>query len=135
MAALYFPKATAKRPNGDTWEIEGLTPIDKSLPQPSETNPQKQIRFIGLACHEAENLYLSDEVLRSKGTNWTDATEAIIARASQHGNKQKLLEEAPKWDRQKEDLKTIIEEIAKSIDPKKCSLDSARRKSNWFSTP
>ncbi len=43
---------------------------DKAKPQPSQDNPQKHVRFIQLACHEFENLYLTDQVLALLGTNW-----------------------------------------------------------------
>ena len=31
------------------------------------------IRYLQLACHESENLYLSDEVLSDMGTTWNEA--------------------------------------------------------------
>jgi len=73
---------------------------DKSLPEDSPTSPQKHVKFIRLCCHEAENLYLTDEVLRLMGTNWDAAIGAIVASSSNHGSKAEKLAQAGSWDRQ-----------------------------------
>jgi predicted ATP-dependent endonuclease of OLD family len=52
---------------------------DKGKPAANEHTPQNHVRFIQLACHEAENLYLTDEVLAEIGTNWVDACAKIVA--------------------------------------------------------
>ena len=55
---------------------------DKPLPKPNADSPQRHIGFIGLACHEAENLYLTDEVLEALGTDWNKASAAIAAKGA-----------------------------------------------------
>lgn len=91
---------------------------DKSLPLPTENNPQAHVRFVKLECHEAENLYLTDEVLQQIGTTWPQASAAIVAAAPQHGAKAGPLANALNWNRQTEDVKQLISEISLAIDPK-----------------
>ncbi|MBM2812596.1 MAG: family ATPase [Chloroflexi bacterium] len=43
---------------------------DKTLPQVTPTSPQEFIKYVKLSCHEAENLFLSDEVLADLGVTW-----------------------------------------------------------------
>lgn len=92
---------------------------DKGKPQPNDKAPQDHIRFIQLRCHEAENLYLTDEVLASMGVDWPQAAAKIVAGGPSHGAKQALLALAAGWDRQKVDIKTVIEEISLALDDKK----------------
>jgi hypothetical protein len=92
---------------------------DKGKPQPSDKAPQDHIRFIQLQCHEAENLYLTDEVLATLGLDWVQAAARIVAAAPNHGAKQALLAQAASWDRQTVDIKSIIEEIALAVDDKR----------------
>jgi predicted ATPase len=92
---------------------------DKGIPQANEKAPQDHIRFIQLQCHEAENLYLTDEVLASLGINWQQAAAKIVAAAPNHGAKQALLQSATTWNRHEVDIKTIIEEIALALDEKR----------------
>ncbi len=96
-----------------------LIDSDKGKPRHSEDAPQNRIRFIQLACHESENLYISDEVLDSLGTNWTNACEAIVDAADQYGDKAALLKTARTWDRKSIDIKRVIEEISLILDKKK----------------
>lgn len=91
---------------------------DKNIPQPSGTNSQSQVRFIGLSCHESENLFLADEVLAFLGTTWSVATNLIVRESSNYGNKAKMLASAPRWNRKSEDLKLVINEVSKILDSK-----------------
>ena len=91
---------------------------DKNPPVPDANNPQNFIRFLRLNCHEAENLYLTDEVLAVLGLTWPNAKEKIRAAAHQHGDKEPLLAQVDDWDRQRHDLKRVINEIAKILDDK-----------------
>ena len=92
---------------------------DKNLPVPNSDNPQKNIRFIKLACHESENLYLSDEFLSDMETNWNTAKTAIVEKSEGYGEKAEALTDADNWNREKEDIKDVINEIAEIIDPKR----------------
>jgi len=91
---------------------------DKALPQPSPTKPQTHVKFLRLNCREAENLYLTDEVLQTLGTDWPAATAAITQRANEFGAKAQALSNAANWNRQNDDLKPVINEIGGIIDPK-----------------
>jgi predicted ATPase len=106
------------RDSGDDAVGFALLDADKSLPEPSETNPQKHIKFLRLACHEAENLFLADEVLTVLGHTWDAAAKLIVARADEFGNKAEFLKYAEMWDRAKEDLKNVINEVSKILDAK-----------------
>lgn len=91
---------------------------DKPLPQPNPDSPQEHIRFIRLACHESENLYLTDEVLKSLNTDWQTASNTIAARAGEFGQKGALLAGAPNWDRKNADVHDLMEQITQILDPK-----------------
>jgi hypothetical protein len=72
---------------------------DKQLPVASTQVPQAHVKFIRLACHEAENLYLTDEVLSALETDWPRAAKAISEAADKFGQKAPLLKVAETWDR------------------------------------
>ncbi|MCZ6652942.1 MAG: AAA family ATPase [Planctomycetota bacterium] len=91
---------------------------DKSLPEASPQNPQQHIRFLRLACHEAENLYLTDEVLALLGTDWESASDRIVAKSGDFGQKADLLAAAKTWNRKQADLKEVIEELTQVLDEK-----------------
>jgi len=91
---------------------------DKSLPRASVNLPQDHIKFIKLICHEAENLYLSDEVMNQIGTTWGDASTAISASAISHGSKATELANAANWDRMNDDVKNLIGEVSLAVDAK-----------------
>lgn len=91
---------------------------DKTLPQPNPDNPQEFIRYVRLECHEAENLYLTDEVLAYMGCTWEEAIAKLLEKSNNFGNKAEFLRGAVDWDRQKVDLKGYIKEISQIIDPK-----------------
>lgn len=91
---------------------------DKPLPETTATS-QLHVPFLRLACREAENLYLSDEVLAvMDGLTWETAKAKIKAGASKHGNKEAALLGCDGWDRHQEDIKNLISEIADSLDVK-----------------
>lgn len=91
---------------------------DKPVPQANQDNQQRYIRFIGMNCHEAENLYLTDVVLKDLGHTWDTATTVLISEADRFGNKADLLKACRSWDRQQVDIKALIQEIAVVLDPK-----------------
>jgi predicted ATPase len=90
---------------------------DKPLPAPGSP-PQDHVQFIQLACHETENLYLTDEVLGLFGKTWEEAREEIKLAAAQFGAKESALVAAANADRRHGDVKEVITEIAKILDPK-----------------
>lgn len=91
---------------------------DKPKPHPSPQNTQDHIRFIKLNCHEAENLFLTDQVLNDLSRTWADAAELISARANEFGEKAEILAAAQTWDRRTSDLKSVIEQVSLILDPK-----------------
>jgi hypothetical protein len=91
---------------------------DKSLPQPNPDVPQNHVRFICLNCREAENLYLCDETLALIGIGWGQASAKIAAESGRFGNKAAKLASAPQWNRQWDDLKYVIDEVASILDAK-----------------
>ncbi|MBV2126518.1 MAG: AAA family ATPase [Candidatus Thiodiazotropha sp. (ex Ctena orbiculata)] len=95
-----------------------LIDLDKPLPQPNEHNPQRNIKYIQLNCHESENLYLSDEVLADMGTDWVQAKTKIKEMADQYGNISDDLLNVETWDRRTEDIKHLINQLAEILDPK-----------------
>ena len=91
---------------------------DAALPDDCHNNPQNYIRFIRLNCHEAENLYLTDEVLELLETGWDEARNKIVENSVSYGNKCQRLSGACNWDRRNEDIKDVISEIADILDDK-----------------
>ena len=91
---------------------------DKKLPVQNEQNPQNFIEFIKLNCHEAENLFLTDEVLADLDLTWGQAIDLIKYEASVYGQKESLLASVDDWDRQTHDLKVVINEVANILDDK-----------------
>lgn len=89
---------------------------DKGLPQANQANPQDHVKFLQLNCRESENLYLTDEVLALLGTDWGEASAKIAAESGNFGNKAVKLNNAATWDRQREDIKDVIEEISSILD-------------------
>lgn len=106
------------RENSETVAGYALLDGDKAKPHANADTPQKHIRYIQLACHESENLYLTDEVLELLGTNWRDASARIVAEADKFGNKAAQLKGAATWDRKNGDIKAIIQEISHTLDIK-----------------
>lgn len=92
---------------------------DKGKPIPNAERPQNHVRYIRLACHEAENLYLTDEVLALLGTNWAEARDTILASAPAYGQKEAQLIEIANSDRQAANLKGAMEALTSILDAKK----------------
>jgi ABC-type branched-subunit amino acid transport system ATPase component len=101
--------------------IRGIALLDgdKPVPTPNPDNEQKFVPFIRLNCAETENLYLTDEVLEELGYNWNSAVLKITGEADKYGNKSELLKNIGLIDRRSGDVKSIINEIAEILDPKK----------------
>ncbi len=106
-------------PNGSDPVAYALLDGDKPLPKPNPQSTQDFVPYIRLNCHETENLYLSDQVLKFIGTDWDTAKHDIMTRSSQFGTKSQQLANVTNWDRQREDIKQVIHEIAEIIDPKR----------------
>lgn len=91
---------------------------DKAVPTASPGNEQDYVRFIGLRCHEAENLYLTDNVLQDLDLNWESACNMLVAHAAECGNKAEALAACKTWDRAQVNLKGLMGEISRILDPK-----------------
>lgn len=91
---------------------------DKSVPMENADCPQRSIRYLGLKCHEVENLYLTDEVLQLLKTTWAFASDRIVAESADFGAHSALAARAASWDRANEDIKPIIAMIATKLDAK-----------------
>lgn len=102
----------------DNYSGYALLDGDKQLPNPSRDYPQDHVPYLGLACHEAENLYLSNEVLASLGLEWDTAKALLVKHAADYGSKGDYLAGAPGWDRRWVDIKNCISEISKVLDTK-----------------
>lgn len=97
----------------------GFALLDNDKPKPDpQQEPQRNIRFIQLVCHEAENLYLSDNVLALLGTDWNQAKARIVAEAPNYPQKSGQLAGAATWDRAEVDIKSLIHEISAIVDSK-----------------
>jgi len=90
---------------------------DKKLPEDNGTS-QKQIKFIRLNCHEAENLFLTDEVLDILSIDWARAASKIVERSGDFGAKAPMLAQACNWDRKTADIHELINQITQILDPK-----------------
>jgi len=102
-----------------TGGLAGFALLDGDKPCPQRDSPtQDHVRFVCLECREAENLYLTDEVLVELGTNWPDASAAIASRAAEFGSKAEKLIDAPNWDRRWDDVKSVVNEVSKILDVK-----------------
>jgi len=91
---------------------------DKAVPESSGSNPQQFVAFVGMKCREAENLYLTAEVLQSLGTGWLEAARRVEQESGRFGSKASVLAEASRWDRRHGDLKAVMNEVATILDPK-----------------
>lgn len=100
--------------------LRGIALIDgdKPLPTPQNSNPQDYVRFTRLECHETENMYITDEMLKELGhESWDAALSKIIETADKYGNKADLLRALTGKDRKIADIKLIVSEIAEILDP------------------
>lgn len=91
---------------------------DKGKPQASDTNPQDYVKFLQLSCYESENLFFTDEVLQLLGTDWNEAQRQIVQESGNFGNKAEKLANAAAWDRMKDDLKDVVNEVSRILDKK-----------------
>lgn len=90
---------------------------DKNVPTDI---PIDHIKFIKLACHEIENLYITDEVLERLGTTWDRLAPGLAeqAKAGAFGAKaERVLAVAEGSNRSTADLKDIMLEIVTVADP------------------
>lgn len=101
--------------------IRGIALLDgdKPLPTNNPAAPQDFIRFARLACHETENLYLSDEVLAELGHTWSTAQAKISGEAANFGQKAPALLAVINVDRKLGEVKAVINELAEILDPKR----------------
>ncbi|MEO6536772.1 MAG: AAA family ATPase [Candidatus Paceibacterota bacterium] len=91
---------------------------DKIVPTPSATHPQDRVQYLGMVCHEAENLYLTNEILAALGyADWETACVRIRAEATNYGSIRTQLEACGEWNREQEDLKGLIGALSKILDP------------------
>lgn len=95
----------------------GFALLDGDQPVSNSTE-KKHVKSINLACHELENLYLSDEVLSDIGTNWDEVCENVIANSAKYGNKNPFLKTICDWNRKTVDCKSVINELSWIIDKK-----------------
>lgn len=102
-------------------ELRGIAILDgdKPKPQVQPNSPQDYVSFVQLQCHESENLYLADEVLKEMGYTWTEAQQKIAREADNFGNKADELKAIGTINRQTADVKKLINEISEILDPKK----------------
>ncbi|HEY4100345.1 MAG TPA: AAA family ATPase [Gemmatimonadales bacterium] len=99
----------------------GFALLDGDQPLPVGDNPQQRhVRFLRTECREAENLYLTTDVLASlePGLTWDAGCSRIEAAANQFGDKASRLAAVRSWDRVSDDVKVVISEISKILDPK-----------------
>lgn len=95
-----------------------LIDADKPLPIANPQNTQDYIRFIRLSCLEAENLYLTDEVLGALGIDWNAAALKITEQSVHFGQKAEFLATALTWNPKTVDIKDCINEVAAILDAK-----------------
>ena len=62
-------------------------------------------------------MYLTDEVLAQFQVNWDAAKATIQQEASNFGQKKDKLFAVENWNRRSEDIKSVINEVAKILDP------------------
>lgn len=91
---------------------------DKAVPTPNPDNGQKFVQYLGLGCHEAENLYLTDVVLDSMGLSWSAACDRIVESSARFGENARLALNAPAWDRRSMNLKPIMRVLVEVLDSK-----------------
>ena len=89
---------------------------DKPIP----TNPPlTHVKYIRLACHESENLYLCDEILDTLDLTWEAAKTRIISKSSEYGQKASVLADCVNWDRKTADLKGLMLVLELILDSKR----------------
>lgn len=93
----------------------GYALVDSDM---SKASNQNHIKFIKLSCNESENLYLTDEILKSLNTNWDEAKKKIIEKSSEYGQKADELKKVEPWNRKTVDCKSVIKQISQILDDK-----------------
>jgi hypothetical protein len=96
----------------------GYVLIDSDRAIPTH-KPQDHVKYLQLQCHEAENLYLTDEILNKLGITWAEGQERIMAVASDYGEKAAALATYAQWDRKNVDLKGLMTALSEILDPKR----------------
>lgn len=91
---------------------------DKALPQMHPHNKQEHVRFIRLCCREAENLYLTDEVLETLGHTWESAFEVLVELEQIIPADKVAALANVRVDRRYGDLKGLMNHIAHALDAK-----------------
>lgn len=81
---------------------------DKEIPKVS----QNHVKYLRLECHESENLFLTNEVLKKFGLDWNEACTKVIQEAPKFGEKESLLKEISNWDKKTVNCKKVINELA-----------------------
>ena len=90
---------------------------DSNLTKESAEYPQKHVRYVGLDCREAENLYFTREVLESLGKTWDECVDMIVDRADDFGDERRdVLAGAKSWDVRWDDLKDVVMAVQRVID-------------------
>lgn len=98
----------------------GIALVDsdgRTVPQATAENPQDFVPFFSLACHESENLYLTDEVLEQIGLDWATAAARIKASAEASTIPNPKLVAVESWNRKQDDIKDVINSIVDALDP------------------
>lgn len=80
--------------------------------------PENHVKFIKLACHESENLYLTDEILSEFTLDWKNACTKV-KQESASGAHVTELNKIESMDRKDDDFKLIIGELAQIFDKEK----------------
>ncbi len=90
---------------------------DKQIPS---NCPQDHVRFLRLNCHESENLYLSNTILKKLGHNtWAQAKRKILEQADSCLGHSEILKTCNDWNREDADIKEVINSLADILDDKK----------------
>lgn len=77
---------------------------------------QERIKYIQLNCHESENLYLTEEVLKYLGySSWAEASDKILKESKNYPETPNL-KTVKHWDPLNEDIKNEIKNISKILD-------------------
>ena len=98
--------------------LAGLVDSDHRIPAPTATNPQRFVPFLQLQCHEAENLFFSDEVLADMGLTWTQACAKLQADGPAKSNSTTLFSNPAAWNRKSDDLKAVVKPSSAVLEAK-----------------
>ncbi|MGD9523389.1 MAG: ATP-dependent endonuclease [Gemmatimonadales bacterium] len=101
----------------DDISIRGFALVDSDK-YPADLPPADYVPFVRLACHEVENLYLTDQVLEDMGLTWDTACQKLVENAARFGERADALSAISSIDRRTADLKALTPHIAEILDPK-----------------